>query len=167
MDENNDIEIIPRPKIGKPSDYTPAACDAVILAAAEGKHVAGMILAAGANSRTTYYEWQKKYPEFKEACDYAKIVSQSVWEDIGVKGTVGQIKNFNAASYALVMNNKFSDDYSRTGTAAGTTNITVNTVNLSDEQKVMRLQGLAQKLTSAGISIDQLLPAPKNDDSDK
>lgn len=158
-DELHEILInIPVPKVGAPTKYTPDACQAIINAAAEGEHIHGMMIAAGANSKTTYYAWQKEHAEFKEACEYAKVVSQAFWEKLGLFGTLGKIRGFNATSWLTTMNNKFSEDYSRTGTTqGGTTNINFNTVNLSDEQKITRIKSLMQKLAGSGINIGTLI----------
>lgn len=133
--------------------YTPAACQAVIDVASQGGHVAAMILAAGARSKTTYYEWQKKYPEFREACEYGKLLSQEYLERIGMQGMQGEIKNFNATTWVMLMNNKFPEDYSRTGSPTGNTTINFNTLNLTETQKMDRINGLLQKLGSAGITV--------------
>jgi len=137
--------------IGRPTEYSPDACNKIVEAAAKGAHTAGMILAAGAKSRTTYYNWQKDYPEFKEAVELANLVSQAYYENPDV------IKNIPTTSWAIIMNNKFPEDYSRTGqtTTSNTTNINFNTLNLTDSQKINRIKGLLEKLNTAGKDLGQ------------
>lgn len=139
-------------RLGAPSKYSPELCEKIVEAAWQGAHIPGMMVAAGIKSKDTWYRWEKEYPEFKEAVEQAKLVSQAVYESIGYKGTTGQIKNFNATSWAMIMNNKFKDEYSRNGTG-GHTEITLNTVNLSDSEKLHKITQKLEKLKSLGIDI--------------
>lgn len=137
--------------LGQPTKYTPEACVKILQIAAQGGHVSAMILAAGANSRTTFHNWQKEYPEFKEAAELAKIVSQAFYEDPAV------IRSMPPTAWALLMSNKFSDDYNKAANAATTTNtINFNTLNLDADQKMDRIKGLLEKLNSAGKAVGEV-----------
>jgi len=141
---------------GPKEKYTPEACEAVIAVAASGGHIPAMIIAAGARSKTTFYTWQDKHPEFKEACEYAKIVSQEFYEDLGVKGITGQIDKFNATTFCLLMNNKFGDEYKRSGTGNHTDiNITNTTLNLSDDEVKAKIIQKLQNISNLGDDVGQ------------
>jgi hypothetical protein len=88
--------------------------DAMIQVAAEGGSKADMCLALGLRSKSTIDNWCKADPQFKEAYEYAKLVSQAWWEKVGRDGTTGDIDKFNQPAWATNVNNKFSDDFKRT-----------------------------------------------------
>lgn len=142
---------------GRPESYTSDACEAVIKAACKGQHMDGWALAAGARSRQTLYNWEDKHPEFKEALAFAKLVNKVYYEKLGTEGTKGNVVGFNAGAWAITMNNKFSDEYNRTGqTTANTTNINFNTLNLSDGEKVARAKTLIYQLKVAGHELGNI-----------
>lgn len=148
------MEIVPI-KSGAPSKYIPHYCNVIIEAASEGKHIPGMMLAIGIKSKDTWYRWQKEHPEFKEAVEWAEIVSQAYYESLGHEGMLGKIDGFNATTYAMVMNNKFGQDYKRNGTGGTEINITNNTLNLTPEQVTQRIAQKIEKLKSLGVDIEQ------------
>lgn len=160
----DDVEVIENPikailrNMGQPTKYTPDACIKIIEVAANGGHTAAMILAAGAKSRTTYYAWQEEYPEFKEAVELAKLVSQAYYEDPAV------IRSLPSTAWAIIVNNKFSHEYNRNiGTGTSNTNINFNTVNLSETQKLDRIKGLLEKLNTAGKDLGDVYDADSGD----
>jgi len=145
---------------GPESKYSPEACDKIIKIAAQGGHIPAMCLAAGCRSKDTWYRWQDEHPEFKEAVEMAKLVSQAFYESIGLKGMLGEIKDFNSTIFAMVMNNKFREDYSR-GTGNNTeVTINNNTLNLTSEQIKDRIAQTMEKLQSLGENI--VSPAKAN-----
>lgn len=150
---NKELEFV-RP--GPVSKYTPEICNRVIEAASQGAHISGMMLAIGVQSKDTWYRWQKEYPEFKEAVEYAHIVSQAFYEKLGLEGMTGKIPNFNATTFALTMNNKFGDEYKRGASGAGSTEITLNTVNYNSDQVNEKIAQKLEKLKSLGIDIAEL-----------
>lgn len=142
-------------KRGVPSKYTSDMCDTIIKIAASGGHIAEMRVAIDCRSKETWYRWKKEYPEFAEAVEYAELVSQAYWERLGHDGL--QSKSFNATTYALIMNNKFGDDYKRSGTGANSsTEITINTVTLSSEQIQQRITQKLDKLKSLGVTLEHV-----------
>ena len=74
--------------------------------------------------------------------------SKAFYEKLGLLGATGKVKDFNPSTYALIMNNKFSDEYKRSG--SGGTEITVNnnTLNLTAEQLDSKI---AQKLAKVKL----------------
>lgn len=153
----NDIELIlasdtlpsgPRPK------YKPEYCDTVVAVASEGKHIAHMMMAIGVKSKDTWYRWQKDYPAFKEAVEFAKVVSQAKYEDIGLEAIQGKIPNFSSSTYALIMNNKFKDDYKRDPAGHAPTEITFNTLNLTSDQITDKIAQKLEKLKALGVVLN-------------
>jgi len=141
-------------KRGPESRYTPDMCDRILKIASEGGHTAKMMMELGIASKETFYRWQNENPEFKEAYALSKLVSQAYYEELGLQGAIGEIPNFNASTYALIMNNKFSDEYKRSGSGSHT-EITVNTLNLSPEQIENKIAQKLERLKSLGVTLDQ------------
>jgi hypothetical protein len=139
---------------GPKCKYKPEYCDMVIEAASKGGHIPAQMIAIGVKSKDTWYRWQKDYPEFREAVEYAKVVSQALLEGIGMKGMMGEIPNFNATTYALVMNNKFKEDYKRDSSGSGPTEITFNTLNLTSDQITDKIAQKLEKLKSLGVVLN-------------
>lgn len=140
-------------KRGPESRYSSDMCDKIVEIASEGGHVAEMMIALGISSKETFYKWQNENPEFKEAYGLSKLVSQAYYEKLGLQGATGQIPNFNASTYALIMNNKFSDEYKRSGSGSHT-EITVNTLNMTPEQIESRIAQKLEKLKALGVVIE-------------
>lgn len=142
------------PKFLDKSKYRPEMCSKIIDVAKEGGHIASMMLAIDCKSERTWYDWQDRYPEFKEAVEAAKLVSKDFYERLGLMGIMGQVKNFNATTYALIMNNKFKDEYSRgTNGPSSHTEITFNTVKLPPEQVTQKIAQKLEKLKNLGVDL--------------
>lgn len=58
-------------------------------------------------SKQCFYEWAQKYEDFGDAVKRGESASQFYWEDLGMRGTLGQIKGFNASSWMFNMKNRF------------------------------------------------------------
>lgn len=145
------IEVLP--KSGPDSKYRPEYCQAIIDVAKEGGHISAMRLKIGGICKDTWYRWAEKYPEFKEAVQYADLVSRVFYEKLGLAGAMGQVKDFNATTYALIMNNKFKDEYSR-GTGSNTeVTINNNTLNLTSEEIQQQIAQKLEKLQSLGVDL--------------
>ena len=84
----------------------------------------------------TFNNWRKQFPEFEEAWQESIIISQEFCENLALRGAAGLVKNFNLGALALIMNNKFSDEYKRNhnGQSSEPTNTTINIVNMSPEE---------------------------------
>ena len=140
---------------GPKCKYSPSMCDKVIEKASQGGHIPAMMMSIGVRSKDTWYRWQRDYPEFKEAVEFAKIVNQAYMEEIGMMAILGNIKDFNSSTYALVMNNKFGDEYKRGASGAGPTEITFNTVNLTSSEISQKIAQKLEKLKGLGVDIGQ------------
>ncbi len=142
-------EVMPRP--GPVSKYKPEYCQALLQVAEEGGHIAAMRAALGGISKDTWYRWQEDHPEFKHAVEHAKLLSQVFYEKLGLKGIQGDVRYFNAATYALVMHNKFEDDYKKSAGSNTEINVVNNTLNLTSEEVQIKIDQKLEKLKALGM----------------
>ena len=151
------------PKMKHATKYHPMMCEQIIEIAEQGGHVAHMCDAIGVASFETFYRWLKEYPEFQEAYTTAKMKSQIFYENILLAGALGKIKNYNFNSMAMIMNNKFSDDYKRgTGTSSNTEiNIGVlqNIEKLTALELDEKIKSLADKVKLTHIDDGEIIDA--------
>ena len=129
--------------------YSPDMCKKIIEVAEQGGHVPAMLQAIGVRSKDTFYRWLREYPEFKEAYEASKLASQAFYEEVLLAGALGKIKNYNFNSIAMVMNNKFGDEYKRSATGSNTeVNIgSINSIeNMDGKELDKRIQQLQKKL---------------------
>lgn len=124
------------------------ASKTMIEIAQQGGHQSAMAAALGLKSTDTFYRWKREIPEFKEMADEAMMHSQVFYEKENTKQITGESKG-NATSLALVLNNKFRDEYKPT--EGGTTNTTINILNLSAEEMDYKIAQKLEILRGAGI----------------
>ena len=120
-------EVLPKEKHA--TKYRPEMCDTIIQVAREGGHVAGMCLAIGIRSRDTFYRWLDEYPEFNEAYQEARLQSQAFYENVLIAGACGKIDKFNFNAIAMIMNNKFPEDFKRGVSGGSNTEINIGSIN--------------------------------------
>lgn len=114
-------------KGGRPTKYKPEMCRQIIEIAKAGGHVSEMMSTIGIGSNETFYNWLEKHEDFKSAYEESKIHSQAFYERILLGIATGQLKG-NATAIAMIMNNKFPTDYSRSATGPST-NINIGSIN--------------------------------------
>lgn len=93
-------------KFGRPSKYKAKYCKVAYDLLSKGyskEAVAGQI----GISKQCFYEWVQKHKDFGDAVQRGESASQFYWEDLGMRGTLGQIKGFNASSWMFNMKNRF------------------------------------------------------------
>ena len=110
------------------SKYMPWMCQKIVEIAADGGHVADMFCAIGVGSKETFYRWIQDYPEFSEAYSAAKLMSEVYYTTLLRKGAEGKIKNYNFNSVAMILNNKFPDEYKRT-VSGSNTEVNIGSIN--------------------------------------
>lgn len=93
------------PGAGRKSEYKPEYCQQLIEHMAKGYSFASFGAIVNVH-RTTLYNWMEANPDFKDAFDEGTSKSLYWWETVGMQGTVGKLKGFNASVYALTMANK-------------------------------------------------------------
>lgn len=141
-------------KRGPKNKYEPWMCEKIIEIAEQGGHVAQMCKAIGLRSRDTFYRWVRENEEFKNAYEESKVASQAFYENILLMGGLGKIPGYNFSSIAMVMNNKFSDDYKRSATGSNT-EININTVELDTKQLDEKIEEAKAKLARLNFIVDE------------
>lgn len=139
--------------------YEEWMCDKIKEVAANGGHIPAMCSAIGVRSTTTFYKWLELHEEFKEAYEEARIISQEFYENLLLAGATGQIKGFNFHAAAMILNNKFPQDYRRSATGSNT-EINIGSINsieqLNSKELDAKIAALQEKL--------QLLPKEEDDE---
>jgi len=120
------------PKIGRPSHYHPKYCQIVKEVGSSGGFDIDMALACDLKSRTSLYNWARKYPEFEEALEEASMLSDAWWIDLTRRMSKGDVPKGNVTALALILNNKIKG-FSRTGNGSGVTEVTNVTINNFDK----------------------------------
>lgn len=81
--------------------YSKEYCELIELIGEQGGLLNQQLSALGI-SKDTFYRWQKEYPEFKDACDMAKIKSAAYHEELLRRIAEGTAKgNVKASELAL------------------------------------------------------------------
>lgn len=136
------------PKAG--TAYEPWMAEKILEVAQDGGHVANMCLAIGIKSRDTFYRWIHEYPEFEEAYEASKLYSQAFYENLLLAVACGKIQNANFNALAMTLNNKFPDEYKRSGTGGSNTEINIGNINsletLSSEDLDKKIKKLTDKV---------------------
>ena len=97
---------------GRPTDYRPEYCEAVIEYGRMGKSIAWMASELSV-AKSTLQLWEKDIPEFSVAMTQARALSQRWWEDAGQDNmlmTPGQ-GTFNASVWSRSMAARFPEDW--------------------------------------------------------
>lgn len=130
---------------GRPSDYEPEFCETVIEMGREGASRAEMA-AELEISHQTWYNWEKKHPEFLEATTRARHLAQGWWEKQGRKGIWS--REFNASAYRLQMMNRFPKDWRDKQDVNVRTPDGIQVEEMTDEQLRTRGQQLQNRLAA-------------------
>jgi len=94
--------------MGRPTDYDPSFCEAVIEYGRVGKSLTWIATELGV-VKQTLHNWMAAHPEFLDAMTHAKELSQRWWEDQGQIGLTQQ--GFNASIWSRSMAARFPDDW--------------------------------------------------------
>lgn len=97
---------------GRPTDYRPEYCEAVIEFGRMGKSLTWMAAELGI-AKSTLQLWEKDIPEFSAAMTQARAHSQKWWEDAGQDNMLmapGQ-GTFNASVWSRSMAARFPEDW--------------------------------------------------------
>lgn len=131
-------------RIGPPIKYEEWMPEMLMLIAGEGGHVAQMCVNLQI-CKHTFYRWTTEYPEFGAAYDQSRLISQAFYEKLLLQGAKGEIKvNFN--SIAMILNNKFGDEYKRSAAGSNTEiNITNNRIEAMPMDELTKKIAAAQK----------------------
>jgi hypothetical protein len=92
--------------MGRPPKYKPEYCQLLLDHMESGLSYlsfAGKVRVAF----KTLFEWEKDYPEFKEAKEQGMALSLLWDEDLLNRGTNGKVRGYNAASHKWKMTNRY------------------------------------------------------------
>ena len=92
-------------KRGAPTLYRPEYCQLLIDHMAKGFSFESFGAEVNCGS-STVVSWLK-HKDFQIARQKAQVLNRKFWEDLGIKGTRGEIKGFNVASWVFNMKNRF------------------------------------------------------------
>lgn len=92
--------------MARPTTYDPKFCDMLIEHMSQGLSLESFAGVVGV-CEDTVYEWAKVHPAFSEAKKQGRAKSRLIWEKIGMNGTVGKIKGYDAGSWIFNMKNRF------------------------------------------------------------
>lgn len=96
------------------SNYKEEYCEKIIEWFKQGQTIVEVSQNMGV-TRQTYYDWKKKYPEFKQAADFGEEAAEAFYAKIGRFAMLGfpdkemkkQYKDFNTAIYCFKMKTRF------------------------------------------------------------
>ena len=94
---------------GRPTLYDPKYCEDVLRMGGEGYSVVEMAAEIGIARNTLETEWPSRNPEFLEAFEQARQLSQAWWERTGRVGMLG--KTIDAGIWSRSMSARFPRDW--------------------------------------------------------
>lgn len=149
--------------VGRPTDYRAEFCERVIELGKEGKSKAQMAARLGV-CRMTLENWTQNHPEFMDAINRARELSQDWWEEKGQRSLDKPI--FQTALWAKSMSARFQADYSDRSKVeiAGSLEITKATDDELDDE-LLQLT-LIERARTAGLAAASAMTAPVSSDFD-
>ena len=102
------LEILRPHTRGRPTKYDPEFCERVMELGALGKSLTQIAVGLGV-ARQRLYDWQERYPDFRDAITRARELSMAWWEEQGQLGLFAS--SFSASAFAFQMRNRFPDHY--------------------------------------------------------
>jgi transposase len=96
--------------VGRPTDYKPEYCERVVELGGNGKSYAQIAAELGV-ARKTLYEWTAIYPEFSDAMNFSRDLSQAWFENIAQGNMVAPTPGFSASLWTKQVSCRFPDDY--------------------------------------------------------
>ena len=123
---------------GRPSDFKKKFCKNIIETRAQGKSIAQFRAEFSINA-STYYRWRDSFPEFREACEIAKDLDQSFWENKLIDLALGteKSKKLNANIIMFILCRRFSDYYKKEETKVESTikaDVSATTAKMSQDE---------------------------------
>lgn len=93
---------------GRPTEYRPELCEAVIEWGKLGKSKTWIASEIGV-TRETLYAWERTHPEFSDAMARAKVFEQRWWEDAGQDGM--RLQGFGQSIWSRSMAARFPKEW--------------------------------------------------------
>lgn len=142
-------------KIRSNRKYDPSFCDIVIEVAEKGGWHAAMYRKLGITKKT-FQQYRKDIPEFAIAVEEADLILQESLEKTLLGLAKAECKG-NLAAIQFLLQVKFRDEYRlSTDVKSESTNITINQLNLTPEQRDYKIAQLTEKLRAQGIDLSSL-----------
>jgi hypothetical protein len=124
---------------GRPTDYNPEWVETLPDMFTEGQSVLEVAVKLGI-TKTTYYAYEKQYPEFLAASTRGKEISQQWWESKGrenlfdiqeydAENKISTSKKFNDRLWSRNMAARFREDWTEKQQVEVSGNITLNIDN--------------------------------------
>lgn len=95
-------------KYGRPTKYHPEVCAQFIEEMGKGFTVKSAAVGIGI-SLDTIYSWRKKYPEFSEAFEIAKLCSQRKWEQLLIDKAEGKNRKLDTNLIKFALGTRFDE----------------------------------------------------------
>ena len=150
--------------------YDPHFCEAVIEIGKKGGFIPSMQAALNVRSETTFYDWMKEYPEFKEAYEFSRVCALAFWEKVLLDQALGLHKGSTNAAITI-LTNRFRAEYSRgTSNAGDTFNIQNNVLNIekmSNEQLALKIKEQIKQQFNIDVSSPALIEQITETDTDE
>jgi hypothetical protein len=104
---------------GRPTKYKPEICKQLPELFEDGASIAEVCVELGI-TKSTFYEWGKKYREFSDAIKRGLVLSEAWWSRFGQQGAMGKV-SINPAMWIFNMKNRFgwADKQEITGAEGG------------------------------------------------
>lgn len=121
-------------------------CNHLIHVMAKGGHVARVCVDLGITEKT-FFDWRKRYPEWEEAYQIAKLYSKAFYEEFMLRGVAGQIPGFNANGAKYIMAAKMGWRGEKEGAGVNIENMNVlDTGRMSEEELQNKITMMAKKI---------------------
>jgi len=101
------IQTSPPKKMGRPTTYKTEYCELLIEHMGKGfsfESFAGIV----GTHKEVIYGWAERNVDFSDAKKMGLEVCRVFWEDMGIKGTRGTLRYFQAGSWYANMRNRFA-----------------------------------------------------------
>ncbi len=152
-------KLVKSKKRGPKPKYRSSMCDVIISVAEQGGHVAAMCQAIGVRSQDTFFRWVRENEEFRKAYDTSRLKSKAFYEELLLAGACGKIKGFNFNSLAMILNNKFPEDYKRSATGSNTEiNIgSINSIEMDPKQLDEKIAAVSERLKALNVDVPEYI----------
>jgi hypothetical protein len=94
------------PDLGRPTNYKPEYCQAIVEFMSQGFSATAFAASIG-QSKSVIQTWANAHIDFMEAKKRAETACEAWWEDLGKRGSEGRVRGFNVGSWIFTMKNRF------------------------------------------------------------
>ena len=135
------------------TSYLPKMCDVVVSTAQSGGDEEQMCLNCGIGMQS-FRKYQKDHPEFAQAVEYAKLLYVASLQALMVAGASGLVEHYNFKANEKLLE-VAAEKYRKLAERNQINNtVNINTINLTPQQRIEKIQQISEKLKSFGIEYD-------------